>query len=386
MVTVAVIGGTRPEAIKLAPVVLALRGRDGVRCRVCATGQHPDLFARALAIFGLRADAQLDTLRPGQPLSLLLARMLEGLDAWLDAEKPHLVVVQGDTTSTLAGAMAAFHRRIPVAHVEAGLRTGDLAAPWPEEANRLQVARLARLHFAPTAAARENLRREGVAPEAIHVTGNTAIDALLWVRERAAPPPEADAAPTVVFTAHRRENFGAPLAAVCEAVADLASRFPGVRFVATVHPNPAAASTIREILGRPDDPRLSAGNVRLVDPPDYPEFVALLDHSRLVLTDSGGIQEEAPSLGVPVLVLRRATERLEAVEAGIARLVGTDRARIVAEASRHLAGPDERVPASPHPTPFGDGRAAIRIVEACLALLNGGTESADLNLTLRAST
>jgi UDP-N-acetylglucosamine 2-epimerase (non-hydrolysing) len=369
MKTILVVVGTRPEAVKMAPVVLALAGAGGdrVRCRLAATGQHRGLLDQALAAFGLRPEIDLDLMRPGQALAGLTARAIEALDACLAETRPDLVLVQGDTTTVLAAALAAFYRRVPVGHVEAGLRTGDLQSPWPEEANRLVADRLAALHFAPTASARANLVREGIDPRNIHVTGNTGIDALFLTLARPGPTPPARR--LVLVTAHRRENFGAPFASICEAVADLAMRFPDVRFVFPVHPNPNVAEPARAILARPGDPRLAAGNVRLVEPLAYPEFVATMAASALILTDSGGVQEEAPSLGVPVLVLRETTERPEAVEAGTVRLVGTDRDAIVREAARLLSDPDARAAMARAHNPYGDGHAAERIAAACLAFL-----------------
>ena len=371
MRSIAVVVGTRPEAVKLAPVVHAIAASDWARPVLIASGQHRGLLAEALGSFDLEPDLNLNLMRPGQSLEALTARAIEGLADAFREMRPDLVLVQGDTTTAFAGALAAFYRKIPVGHVEAGLRTGDLHAPWPEEANRRLIAPLASLHFAPTARAAANLRGEGIDPSSIFETGNTAVDALRIVRARARaapnwslPEPQADG-PIILVTAHRRENFGAPLRAISEAVADLANRFPAARFVVPIHPNPEASRTIRKILANRDDPRLSAGNVALIEPLDYEGFVALMAASTLILTDSGGIQEEAPGLGVPVLVLRETTERPEAVEAGWARLVGHDRPRIRSVASRLIADPQARAAMTASANPFGDGHAAERIVLIC---------------------
>jgi UDP-N-acetylglucosamine 2-epimerase (non-hydrolysing) len=311
-------------------------------------------------------------MRPGQSLAGLTARAVAALDGLYAALAPDLVLVQGDTTTAFCAALAAFYRRVPVGHVEAGLRTGDLAAPWPEEANRVLTARLAALHFAPTAGARANLLGEGVAPGAVVVTGNTGIDALFLMLEhlrehpRPGPPPpwQRPGAPVVLITAHRRENLGDRLAALCGAIAELAGRFPAAQFVYPVHPNPGVRAAARAVLGeRP------AANVHLIEPLAYPRFVALMAASTLILTDSGGVQEEAPSLGKPVLVLRDATERPEAVAAGTVRLVGTDGARIVREVTELLTDPAAYARMTRRHNPYGDGHAAGRIVAHCLEFL-----------------
>jgi UDP-N-acetylglucosamine 2-epimerase (non-hydrolysing) len=368
-----VIFGTRPEAIKLVPVVLALRRRSDVVCRVCVTAQHRHMLDQVLHDFDLAADVDLDLMRPDQRLAGLTARAVEAVDAFLARERPALVVVQGDTTTTFCAALAAFYNRVPLAHVEAGLRTGNLDAPWPEEANRLLTTRLTRLHFPPTEAARRNLLAEGVPAERVHVTGNTVIDALLLAREkvRANPPtlpvPLAelfiDRRPLVLITGHRRENFGPGFEAICRAIADLAAQFPGVRFVYPVHLNPNVREPVKRILGA------AGANVLLTEPLSYLPFVALMDRATLLLTDSGGIQEEAPSLGKPVLVLRDTTERPEAVEAGTAQLVGTDRAGIMAAVSRLLTDPTAYAAMARAHNPYGDGRAAGRIADTCLRYL-----------------
>ncbi len=349
--------GTRPEAVKLAPVVIALRRRLGVDCRVLATGQHRELLDHTLAFFDIVPDRDLGLMLPGQSLSDLAARALAALDPVLADEAPDVVLGQGDTTTVLATALAAFHRRVPFAHVEAGLRTGDLARPFPEEANRALVARLAHVHFAPTALAADNLRREGIDPTHVHVVGNTAVDALRWAASRVDAARFAPAAGRrlVLVTAHRRESLGEPLVSVCHAVAAIADR-ADVEVLFPVHPNPGVRATVeRELAGR--------ARLRLCEPLGYPEMVAAMRASTLILTDSGGVQEEAPALGVPVLVLRDVTERPEGVAAGAARLVGTDRDRIVAAANTLLDDADVYAAMAVVRHPYGDGGSADAIAE-----------------------
>ncbi len=346
--------GTRPEAIKMAPVVQALTRQSALAPRLVLTGQHRALPARALAAFGLRAEQDLRALRPGQGLSALTARLLVRLDALLAEAPPALALAQGDTTSVLATALACFHRGIPFGHVEAGLRTNDLAAPFPEEFNRATAGRLAALHFAPTEAARAALLAEGVAPAAIHLTGNTVIDALLHVAARVAPAKLAPGRRLALVTLHRRESFGAKLLAVLGALRALCDAFPDLDLLYPVHPNPAVRGPAEAAL---------AGHrqIRLCPPLDYPALVAALRAATLVLTDSGGLQEEAPALGKPVLVLRDVTERPEAVALGVARLVGTDPQRILAEASRLLRDPAAHAAMAQGGSPYGDGQAGPRI-------------------------
>ena len=368
--TVLVIFGTRPEAIKLCPLVHALRAREPeVRVRVCVTAQHREMLDQVLAAFDVKPDHDLDLMRPNQTPAEASARMLTGLDPILAREKPALVVVQGDTTTTLFGALSAFYRRVPVAHVEAGLRTHDLSQPFPEELNRVLTGRIATLHFAATEGAAANLRREGVDPAAITVTGNTGIDAVLHVRDglesgrlKGREWPELDGpGKMILVTAHRRESFGEGFERICEAVLRLSER-AGVRIVFPVHPNPNVRGPVeRRLRGR--------ANIVLVEPLDYVPFVDLMRRAFLIVTDSGGIQEEAPSLGKPVLVLREKTERPEAVEAGTVRLVGTDVERIVSEAERLIG--DERMyeAMSAVHNPYGDGRASVRIAGVICSFL-----------------
>jgi UDP-N-acetylglucosamine 2-epimerase len=363
---VLVVFGTRPEAIKMAPVVAAMRERDDVlRTTVCVTGQHREMLDQVLSLFGIVPEIDLGLMKPGQSLSDVAAAVLTRVDAVLAERQPDVVLVHGDTTSAMATAVAAFHRQVPVGHVEAGLRSGRMDAPFPEEMNRVVVDRVATHLFAPTPGAAENLRREGADERAVLVTGNTAIDALLHVRGRVASmdvPVKAavdgDGAArrerVVLVTAHRREAFGKPFEGVCTALQSLAEAHPDVSFVYPVHLNPQVRGPARE--------RLSAANVRLLEPVDYASLVWLLDRCEMVLTDSGGIQEEAPALGKPVLVLRDVTERPELVESGGGLLVGTDPARIVAEATRLLDDPAHRAAVGRPRALFGDGRAAVRIV------------------------
>jgi UDP-N-acetylglucosamine 2-epimerase (non-hydrolysing) len=358
--------GTRPEAIKMAPVVHALRRRGRLAVRLLLTGQHRSLLDGALADFGLRGDLDLDVMRPDQTLSGLAARILDGLDPVLAAEAPAMVLAQGDTTTVMATALAAFHRRIPFGHVEAGLRTGDLGNPFPEELNRQIATRAASLHFAPTEAARRALLAEGVAPGAVHLTGNTVVDALLDMAARLPRSATApDAGPLVLMTLHRRESFGGGAERVLGAVRRLCEALPGLRVLYPVHPNPQVRDLAARMLG--DLPQ-----VCLAEPLSYPELVAALARCSLVLTDSGGLQEEAPALGKPVIVTRAVTERPEAVALGVARLVGTDPDRILHEATRLLTDPAAHAAMARGVSPYGDGQAAGRIAAIVEATLLGG--------------
>ena len=358
---VACVVGTRPEAVKMAPVILRLRRGDlDLAVRIVATGQHRGLLDQALADFGLAADVDLALMRPGQDLPELTARALVALSAAFREDRPDYVLAQGDTTTVFCAALASRYARVPFGHVEAGLRTGR-STPFPEETNRVLTTHLADLHFAPTESARRNLLREGIDAGAVHVTGNTAIDALNLIADRAPPLPVTPATPRfLLVTAHRRENLGAPLAAIAGAVADLVDRHPDLSVVWPVHPNPGVRAAIAEALA-------GRSRVLLIEPVGYPEFVALMRASFLILTDSGGVQEEAPSLGRPVLVLREATERPEAIEAGAARLVGTDRGGIVAAVEELLARPEVYGRLARAVNPFGDGHAADRIARAVAA-------------------
>ena len=365
MKRILIVFGTRPEAIKLCPLVRQLRlSPDAYTVKVCVTAQHREMLDHALDAFSIQPDYDLDLMQPRQTLAGLTARILAALDPVLEAERPDLVIVQGDTTTTLAGALAAFYREIPVAHVEAGLRTGDMAQPFPEEMNRVLTSRLAAWHFAPTARAAEALLREGTAREKIFVTGNTGIDAVLYVRDaldsgalRAPDWPWLEPGKHLVLvTSHRRESFGPGLESVMRALARLASR-GDVQIVYPVHRNPNVTGPAHALLaGLP--------HVTLLDPLPYVPFVDLMRRCKLIITDSGGIQEEAPSLGKPVLVLRAKTERPEAVEAGTVKLVGVDQNLIVSEAVRLLDDPAEYARLTRIHNPYGDGHACERIAEA----------------------
>ena len=360
-----VVFGTRPEAIKLFPVVRALAARRGVEVRTCVTAQHRGLLDQVLSVAGLTPDVDLDLMEPGQSLDRLTARLLTGLGEVLDRETPDRVIVQGDTATAMTGALAAYYRRTPVAHVEAGLRSGDIHHPWPEEVNRRMIAPIADLHFAPTQTAAAALAKENIR-EGVHVTGNTVIDALLWTRDRIAVDPSLaigldDIARRfvgkriVLVTTHRRENFGGGMAAIARAIRRIAAR-EDVAVLFPVHPNPNVGPVMDAVLG--DMP-----NVARIAPLDYPHFIRALSLCHLALTDSGGVQEEAPALAKPVLVMRDTTERPEGVEAGTARLIGADEDRIVAEVSTLLDDKAAYSAMARAHNPYGDGHAAERIAE-----------------------
>lgn len=353
----------------MAPLVHALAQDEAFESKVCVTAQHREMLDQVLRLFEIVPDYDLNIMKPGQGLSEITCRILEGLKPVLEEFKPDVVLVHGDTTTTMATSLAAFYQRIPVGHVEAGLRTGDLYSPWPEEANRKLTGHLAMYHFAPTENSRSNLRREFIPDDHIFVTGNTVIDALFWVRDRVmndevlrqsldARYPFLDASKKLILvTGHRRESFGGGFERICSALADIARSHPDVQVVYPVHLNPNVSEPVNRILRDID-------NVILIDPQDYLPFVYLMNHAYMILTDSGGIQEEAPSLGKPVLVMRETTERPEAVEAGTVRLVGTDVAKIVAAVTHLLTDEDEYHAMSRAHNPYGDGHACQRILEA----------------------
>ena len=376
MKKILVVFGTRPEAIKLCPVISQLALYSDWSVKVCVTGQHRHLLDQVLKVFRVRPDYDLDCMRAGQSLFQSTSTILAGLEQVLIDEKPDLLLVQGDTTTTLCGAMAGFYARVPVGHVEAGLRTGDLSQPFPEEFNRLLAGRIASLHFAATTWAADNLLREGTAPATITVTGNTGIDAVLHVRDRLRqglcwePPIAVDPSRKLILvTAHRRESFGDGFEQICAALADLAER-SDVQIVYPVHPNPNVRGCVnRHLRGH--------SRVSLIEPLEYVPFVALLMQSSIVLTDSGGIQEEAPSLGKPVLVMRDKTERPEAVLAGTAKLVGTGRERIVRECSRLLDDRQAYESMARAHNPYGDGRASAHIGAAIRHFLGAGPSVED---------
>lgn len=358
--------GTRPEAIKLFPVIHALADDARFESRVCISAQHREMLDQVLDITGVIPDHDLDLMQPGQTLDALTARALLEIGKVLDDEQPDWVVVQGDTTTVLAGAIAAYYRKIPVCHVEAGLRSGDIYQPWPEEVNRRAVGTFATLHCAPTETAQAALLRESVDPKNVHVTGNTVIDALYWVTKHAQAHPEIASGLAslesrfagkriIGVTSHRRENFGDGMRSIARAVARIAAR-PDVAVIFPMHLNPNVRAVMNDELSGLD-------NVALIDPLDYPHFARLLDISHLMLTDSGGVQEEAPALGKPVLVMRETTERPEGVEAGTARLVGTDADKIVYETERLLDDDAAYSAMARAHNPFGDGHSAGRIID-----------------------
>ncbi len=358
--------GTRPEAIKLAPVVLELKRRqDLFDFPVCITAQHREMLDQPLGLFGIAPDYDLDIMSPRQTLAQVTARAMEGLDDVVSQEKPDVILVQGDTTTAFCGALTGYYHQIKIGHVEAGLRTGNKYAPFPEEINRCLVGRIADLHFAPTEQARQTLLNEGIANSSVFVTGNTVIDALLWVRDRvrAAPPElpkgllEATTGQQIILvTGHRRESFGDGFDNICLAIREIADRFVNVKFVYPVHLNPNVREPVNRILG--GHPR-----IHLIEPLSYGPFVWLMDRAIIVLTDSGGVQEEAPSLGKPVLVMRETTERPEGISAGNALLVGVQRERIVEGLSQLLLDPVRCAMMAGVNNPYGDGQAAERIVD-----------------------
>lgn len=365
--------GTRPEAIKLSPVVLYMKGRPSeFDVRVCVTAQHRQMLDQVLEVFRIRPDHDLNVMRPNQSLSQSTARIVAALEPVIAEERPDMVLVQGDTTTTFCGALAAFYAKVPVGHVEAGLRTGDMLQPFPEELNRVLTTRLAALHFPPTEGAADNLRAEGVPESDILVTGNSGIDAVLHVRDRLEAGEltgfsgvETDPGrKLIVITAHRRESFGAGFERICEAVERLAQR-EDVEIIYPVHPNPNVRGPVEARLGR-------LARVHLIEPLDYVPFVDLMRRCYLLITDSGGIQEEAPSLGKPVLVLREKTERPEAVAAGTVKLVGTDVGKILREAALLLDDRENYERMARTHNPYGDGAASGRIAEAVLAARESG--------------
>ena len=359
--------GTRPEAIKMAPVVKALAAADGIDARVCVTAQHREMLDQVLSLFKIAPDYDLDIMKAGQSLSDITSRVLSGLEPTLKEFAPDIVLVHGDTTTTLAASLAAYYQRIAVGHVEAGLRTGNIYSPWPEEINRKVAGAITSLHFAPTDGSRQNLLREGVKDSAIHVTGNTVIDALHDVTEMMRTDAELsrgladtfslpDGKRIILVTGHRRESFGNGFERICEALYQIAGR-DDVHVVYPVHLNPNVREPVERLLG-------TRKNISLIPPQDYLPFIYLMNRAELILTDSGGVQEEAPSLGKPVLVMRDTTERPEAVDAGTVKLVGTDAQLIVAELTRLLDDRRAYEEMSFAHNPYGDGNAAARIISA----------------------
>lgn len=363
--------GTRPDAVKLAPVARELQADPSIESVVAVTAQHRELLDQVLSVFRIQPAHDLDLMEPGQVLADFAARALRSLGGLLAQDRPDMVIVQGDTTTAMAGALAAHYTGCALAHVEAGLRSHDLRNPFPEEANRRIVSQLADLHFAPTETSRRNLLAEGVAPDRIHVTGNTVIDALLHVADHATAdrlPPVLRTGPghrkLILVTLHRRESFGAPLEGICDALGQLVDRNPTVEIFYPVHPNPNVRRIVYDRLGCRD-------RVHLAEPLGYIEFVAVMRAAHFIITDSGGVQEEAPSLRKPVLVLRDATERPEVVEVGAARLVGRNPADVLAAATELLTNPEAYEAMTGHDNPYGDGHAATRIAYAVHEFLLG---------------
>jgi UDP-N-acetylglucosamine 2-epimerase (non-hydrolysing) len=371
MAKVSIIFGTRPEAIKLCPVILKMAQSGTLSVHVCVTGQHRQMLDQVLGVFGVQPDVDLGLMQPNQTLADLTSRTITAVDAYLKDYRPGLVLVQGDTTTVVSTALAAFYNSVPVGHVEAGLRTWNYRAPYPEEMNRVLTTRLAALHFAPTAWARGNLRAEGVPETAVFVTGNPVIDALQMVvakvREQRPPVPGLPEGvlngPLVLITGHRRESFGKGFENICAAIAALSQRFRDTAFVYPVHLNPNVREPVFRLLGRQP-------NVHLIEPLSYLPFVFLMDRCRLLLTDSGGVQEEGPSLGKPVVVMRETTERPEGVEAGAVRLVGTDPQRIIDSICELLTHPEIYRTMAHAVNPYGDGKASDRIVRICEEFLD----------------
>lgn len=368
--SVALIFGTRPEAIKIGPVYLALQSTGGpLAPSIIVTGQHRHLLDQMLAVFGMTPTHDLHVMTDDQTPASLTGRLVPLLTDLLREKQPDLVLVQGDTTTTFCAALAAFYNQIPIAHLEAGLRTNNPYSPFPEEINRRLTSHLADIHLAPTRRARHNLQGEGIPPASIFVTGNTIVDALLWVRDRTPDLQGTEWAwvdeltgRMLLVTVHRRENLGVPLTSICIALLDILERHQELTVVFPMHPNPKVRSAAQKLLGQSD-------RVRLCEPPDYLHFIALMQRADLIITDSGGIQEEAPALGIPVLVVRETTERPEGIEAGVTRLVGTQTEKIVAAATELLENPTAYQAMATGVNPYGDGRAAERVVQALMFAL-----------------
>lgn len=361
---IACVVGTRPEAIKMAPVIHELKRRAAVDTIVVLTGQHRELARQALGWFDISIDHDLDVMQAEQGLCELSARLFSAFGTLWSDVSPDMAIVQGDTTSALVAAMSGFYRHIPIAHVEAGLRTYDVQNPFPEEMNRTQISKIAAVHFAPTEKSRDNLLGEGVPREDVHITGNTVIDALnhMTTRQKTIPLPLDSRRKLVLVSIHRRENIGTPLINICGALRALHETCPDTEFVLPVHPNPNIFGPVRALLSNLE-------RFHLVEPLEYPVLVALIRRSRFLLTDSGGLQEEGSACGKPILVLRKETERSEIIASGIGKLVGSDRRRIIAEAIRLLNDDGHLFAMARGGSPFGDGRAAPRIVDHCLAYL-----------------
>ncbi len=371
---VSIIFGTRPEAIKLCPLILAMKSHPGFDPHVCVTGQHREMLDQMLEVFGVVPDVDLSIMQTNQTLSSLTSKAITAIDNYLTEKKPDVVIVQGDTTTSFCASLAAFYHNIPVGHVEAGLRTRNKRSPFPEEINRVLTSHIADYHFAPTELSKENLLKEGISENKIFVTGNTVIDALFFAIEQVKKhPPVIRELPEhvlnnqnklILITGHRRENFGEGFKSICNAIVILAKRFPEVDFVYPVHLNPNVQKVVSRIMS-------GFENIYLIKPLSYLPFVALIEQSTLILTDSGGIQEEAPSLGKPVLVMRDTTERPEAVDAGSVKLVGTDSRMIIDNVSMLLTDQKAYNAMAKGVNPYGDGKATGRILTACSKFLNG---------------
>jgi len=368
--------GTRPEAIKMAPLALKLHSESCFDARVCVTGQHREMLDQVLSLFNLKPDYDLDIMKSGQDLTDVTSSILKGMRNVLTEFRPDVVLVHGDTATTLAASLAAYYQQIPVAHVEAGLRTGNLYSPWPEEANRKLTGALATVHFAPTQTSADNLKREGIAEQAIHITGNTVIDALFEIVNKLDTdgqlykglalkfPFLKEGKKLILVTGHRRESFGGGFERICEALAQTARQHPDVQIVYPVHLNPNVQQPVNQLLK-------GIANIHLIEPLDYLPFVYLMNRSEIILTDSGGIQEEAPSLGKPVLVMRDSTERPEAVAAGTVKLVGTNTITITNELNELLINPEAYEAMSRAHNPYGDGKASDRIIELLARFRSG---------------
>jgi len=373
---ISIIFGTRPEAIKLWPLIFAMKDHQDFEPHVCVTAQHREMLDQMLEVFGIVPDVDLSIMKPNQALSSLTSRLITAIDGYLAEYKPDMVMVQGDTTTTFSAALAAFYNKIPVGHVEAGLRTKKKYSPYPEEINRVLTSHIADYHFAPTKLSKENLLRENISKDKIFITGNTVIDALFFALEKIKKdPPEIPGLPEkflitatnkklVLITGHRRENFGEGFKSICNAIVILAKKFPEVEFIYPIHFNPNVRKPVFDLLS-------GHGNIYLIEPLSYLPFVYLMDRSSLILTDSGGIQEEAPSLGKPVIVMRKTTERPEAVEMGTVKLVGTDVEKIVENVSTLLTDEAAYAIMANAINPYGDGKAAGRILTSCEKFLDG---------------
>lgn len=381
---VLIVIGTRPEAIKLAPVVMELRKRsDEFEAIVCATAQHREMLDQALEIFGVTPDFDLNIMKPGQSLAQVTARAVAGIDEVIQECNPDITLVQGDTTSAFSGALASHYRQVLIGHVEAGLRTGDKYAPFPEEMNRRMIGRLADHHFAPTEHASKILLGEDIEPETVHLTGNTVIDALLWVRERVSQhepdlpnglKEKMGSNPVVLITGHRRESFGGGFEDMCRAIRTLADQHSNTQFVYPVHLNPRVREPVNRILGGHDQ-------IHLIEPQTYEPFVWLMDRATIILTDSGGVQEEAPSLGKPVLVMRDTTERPEGIEAGNAKLVGVNFQHIVDNVTELLTDPNAVSNMTRVNNPYGDGTSARQIADVLSKVLANPTSTPEAAAT-----